>query len=279
MIFKKFFALLLCAVITASLASCQKNDETDFPEITSSTSAYQNKMLSTTPSQTSPETPESTEQEQSSSTAGKKNITGPTGWNKSQVIDFYKRAASASDKSTVSEQSVTLQEFTISSGSYERILKIISPAMTKLLSELSSQKNGITGDFSLLNETDVKAAQAYTIGNNTAVELVLYDQNSEAESGQKNSSVSHAVATVKDVGAVISAMKRLSIPLEIPEDNVKINYTNATVRVLIDSGGKIINGTWSYRAIINLEDYSAFGQTIPSTRVVLDNTVTVNGGF
>lgn len=279
MTFNKFIAPVFCVLISISLVSCQKTDEAPFSSENPTTVFQKNTDSSATSSDTSAKNSETSSQDTASSSAEKKSSAVPSDWDKAQVIEFYKRAASASDKEIVSEQNITLQEFTISGGSYERLFKIITPAMTKFLSDLSSPKSGITGEISLLNEADAKSAKAYTIGENTAVELVLYDQSSGIEADPKNNSVGHGITTVKDVGTVIDGMKLLGIPLEISEDNVKINYTNAMLRVLIDKEGKITNGTWSYRATINLSNYAAFGQTMPSTRVVLDNVISVNGGF
>ena len=49
--------------------------------------------------------------------------------------------------------------------------------------------------------------------------------------------------------------------------------------MVIDSNGKIANGTWSYTVAINLNQYKVGNKTVESTKIVMNNVLTVNGGF
>ena len=52
-----------------------------------------------------------------------------------------------------------------------------------------------------------------------------------------------------------------------------------TVKVVVDSDGKIINGTWKYTVEIRMDNYKAFGTAVATTSVIMDNVITVNDGF
>ena len=48
---------------------------------------------------------------------------------------------------------------------------------------------------------------------------------------------------------------------------------------LVDENGRIIRGTWKYTVEIRLKNYKAFGADVESSSIVMDNIITVNGGF
>ena len=58
-----------------------------------------------------------------------------------------------------------------------------------------------------------------------------------------------------------------------------IKYTNPVIKAVISDDGRILNGTWSCTVEISLSDYKFAGSPVDSTMVVLDNKITVNGGF
>ena len=91
--------------------------------------------------------------------------------------------------------------------------------------------------------------------------------------------VGHAITTVGDINIVADQFNDLGLPIEISAENTVIRYTNPVVKVLIGPDGKIINGTWSYTVEITLNDYYVGKSPVETTTVVLDNVITVNGGF
>ena len=74
-------------------------------------------------------------------------------------------------------------------------------------------------------------------------------------------------------------LKEFGLPIEISLDKAVLSYSEPHIRVLVDENGKIINGTWEYTVEISLSDYTFAGAKVDSTVVVLENTITVNGGF
>ncbi len=196
-----------------------------------------------------------------------------------QIVEFYKAAAKKSNPSIKSEQMITLKSINVNNGEYEGLFEFITPIMSKLLANNSKEKDGVTGGFSNLSAADVKSAKAYRMGENTVVEMVMKDQVSGAREDALTGSVGHAITAVGDIGVVIEQMKDLGLPLEISDSNTKIYYTNPTVKVLVNGRGEIVKGTWFYTVDIRLNNYKAFGKAVNTTSVVMDNEITVNGGF
>ena len=86
----------------------------------------------------------------------------------------------------------------------------------------------------------------------------------------------------KVVGDLLSIMRQLKekgLPIDISVENTVVTYSEPVIKAVVDSDGKIVNGTWSCTVEVNLSDYKFAGSKVDSTVVVLDNTITVNGGF
>ncbi len=203
----------------------------------------------------------------------------PAAWSKAQIVDVYKNAAKKSNASAKSEQSIVLKSISVNNGEHEGLFEFITPIMSKLLANNSKEKDGITGGYNNLIESDVAFAKAYKSGSNIAIEMVMNEQISGARDDALTGSVGHAITAVGDINVVTKQLKDLGLPLEFSEKDTKIYYTNPTVKVIVNGNGEIVNGTWSYTVDINLNNYKAFGKAVDTTSVVMENTVTVNGGF
>lgn len=203
----------------------------------------------------------------------------PSEWTKTEIIDAYKKAAEKSDKTAKSEKAITMKDFSINNGQYENVIDFVMPIMSKLLANNSTAEDGITGGYKNLSEADVKSAKAYPVGNNTAIELVLNNQTDGPYADALGGPVGHAITAVGDISVVTDQINDLGIAIQISEKDTKINYTNATVKVLIDKDGNIIKGTWKYTVDIQLNNYKVGKSTVEQTSVVMDNVITVNGGF
>lgn len=212
-------------------------------------------------------------------TATSADIADPSAWSIEQIIEAYKDSAKKSDSKVKSEQSISLKSISVNNGEYEGLFEFITPIMSKLLANNSTEKDGITGGYKNLSVSDVATAKAYKVGNNIAIEMVMKDQISGAKEDALSGSVGHAITAVGDISVVTQQLTDLGLPLEISEKDTKIYYTKPVVKVLIDKNGEIINGTWSYTVEISLNNYKAFGKTVNTTSVIMDNTITVNGGF
>ncbi len=198
---------------------------------------------------------------------------------KAEIVEFYKTAAVKSDSQVKSKQDIYLKSITINNGQFEKVMDFVTPIMAKLLANNSKETDGITGGYTNMTEADVQSAKVYQAGENTAIELFMKTQVGGARDDMYAGPVGHAVATVGDIGVVTDQLKDLGLPMEISDENTSVHYTNPAVRVIIDKNGNIIRGTWSYTVDIRLNNYKVFGKPVNSTSVIMENVITVNGGF
>lgn len=199
----------------------------------------------------------------------------PTAWTKAEIIEACKKAAEKSHASVKSSHSVTLTKISINGeelgGGFDFIKKIIST----FISNNTEETQGITGGYQKLVEADVSNAKAYSVGNNTAIELILHEQTDGAKADIHGGSVGHAIDVVGDISSVTNELTELGLSIEISSETTTIHYTNPTVKVLVDGNGRIISGTWRYTVEIKLKDYKVFGADVSSSSIVMDNVITV----
>lgn len=286
--FKVLLSLFLTFALTFLLVSCDDKKEVDVTSNNTSTKSeefvsddYQSEAyveLDTTET-VLVSTAHNEENSVTIQTATSADIADPSAWSIEQIIEAYKDSAKKSDSKAKSEQSISLKSISVNNGEYEGLFEFITPIMSKLLANNSTEKDGITGGYKNLSVSDVASAKAYKVGNNIAIEMVMKDQISGAQEDALSGSVGHAITAVGDISVVTQQLTDLGLPLEISEKDTKIYYTKPVVKVLIDKNGEIINGTWSYTVEISLNNYKAFGKTVNTTSVIMDNTITVNGGF
>lgn len=287
---KRIFAAVFSAAAMLVLTACQGNNEPDIDYESSTASVTQDIAadVSAVPKTTvtdvtdlvsdeyiSAENEENSTAEESTST----DSDNPADWSVEEIIELYKSAAKKSHASAVSTRSIALKSISVNNGEYEGLFEFITPIMSKLLANNSTEVEGITGGYNNLAPSDIVSAKAYKDGNNTVVEMVMKEQVAGASDDALEGSVGHAITAVGDISVVTTQLKDLGLPLEISEKDTKIYYTKPTVKVLINSNGKIVNGTWKYTVDINLNNYKAFGKAVNTTSVVMDNTITLNGGF
>lgn len=201
-------------------------------------------------------------------------------WSVAQITDYYKNAAYKSNKKVKSEQIITLKDFSINNGQYENVIDFVIPLISKFIANSSTEKDGITGGFTNLAASDVHSARAYKCGNNTVIEMVMVNQTDGAKGDMLGGSVGHAISVIGDITQVTNQLSNYGLPeIRISDKDTKINYTNATVKTVISPEGEIINGTWEYTVEINMNNYKVGNSTVENTSVVMDNVITVNGGF
>lgn len=277
MIFKKILAAALSLTLVFSCAACGRQAENE--AVTESETLYvpeENITTAVTEITTAPEdiTAEVSTEETTAATTAQ-----PTEKSKAEIVAMYKTAAEKTHKSAKTYRAISLVDFSINNGQYANVIDFVMPIIGKLLSNNSEEVDGITGGFKNLTEADVKAAKTYTVGDKTVIELTLHEQRGGPRDSEFSGSVGHAITAVGDIGYVTDQIKDLGIPLEISDEHTYIDYTNPTVKVLIDSNGKIVNGTWSYTVAINLNQYKVGKTTVESTKIVMNNVLTVAGGF
>lgn len=273
---KRVFWVLLSFILILSFTSC-KNDSDVTPEENEVTEIYSDIITETVDSEDISVTTSADNSSEVSTNAetSTDEAADPANWSTEQIIDAYKKAAQKSNSKVKSAHGIELKKVSVNDDEIDFII----PIMQKLLENNSEEKDGITGGFNKLNSSDVKSAKAYRSGNNTVIELVMKDQVSGAREDALEGSVGHAITAVGDIGVVVDQLTDLGLPLEISDKDTKIYYTDATVKVVINPSGEIVNGTWRYTVDINLNNYKAFGQDVKTTSVVMVNSLTVNGGF
>lgn len=203
----------------------------------------------------------------------------PEAWTKSEIVEAYKKAAEKSNNNVKSEQIINLKNISINNGQYEGVIDFVMPIMSKLLSNNSKDTEGITGGYKNLVESDVSNAKAYAVGDKIAIEMTMRNQVDGAKSDPLSGSVGHAITAVGDISAVTKQLNDLGLPIKLSDKDTSIHYTNAKVKVLIDKDGNIVKGTWSYTVDIRINNYMVGNSTVESTSVLMDNIITVNGGF
>ncbi len=277
MIFKRLLAAALSLTLALSCTACGRQAENE--AVTESETLYvpeENITTAVTEITTAPEdiTAEVPTEETTAATTAQ-----PTEKSKAEIVAMYKAAAEKTHKSAKTYRTISLVDFSINNGQYANVIDFVMPIIGKLLSNNSEEVDGITGGFKNLTEADVKAAKTYTVGDKTVIEFTLHEQRGGPRDSEFSGSVGHAITAVGDIGYVTDQIKDLGIPLEISDEHTYIYYTNPTVKVLIDSNGKIVNGTWSYTVTINLNQYKVGKTTVESTKIVMNNVLTVAGGF
>ncbi len=200
-------------------------------------------------------------------------------WSTEEIVSFYKTAATDTGNSVKSEQVIALSDISVNNGELGGVFKYVTPILSKFLSGNTTVTDGITGEFELLAASDIVSAAAQKNEKGTVIELTLKEQTDKGGASSENGSVAHGISVVGDLLGVMAQLKDVGLPIEISVDKTVIRYTDPRVQVLVGSDGKIVSGTWSCTVEISLTDYTFAGAKVDSTSVVLENTITVNGGF
>ena len=199
----------------------------------------------------------------------------PADWSKERIIEEYKKAATKSNENATSTMKITLKDISVNNGEYDKAMSMVKPIIGKFIESSSTENAGITGGFYDLVPQDVSFAKAYKSGNNTVIELTMYEQTSGPKEDANSGSVGHAITAVGDISVVVSSLSDMGLPLELSEQDTVIYYTNPNVKVVIDENGEIVSGTWSYTVEICMNNMKAFGQTVEKASITMDNTITV----
>ena len=284
--FRNYLAVILSLLIAVSLSACgNESDNYVTQENTTVTEEAEKSEIIpdvTLPEEmpsvfSQPEIPADVEiTEASTDAVSEKELSALS---KAEMVELYKNAAVKSKSSVTSQHSAKVTKISINGselgGAFDFVKKIIS----SFISDNSEDTQGITGGYNKLCEADVKSIKVYPSGNNTAIEIVLNEQVDGAKAEIQGGSVGHAIDVVGDMSSVTGELTKLGLPIEIPEESTSVHYTNPSVKVLVDENGRIIRGTWKYTVEIRLKNYKAFGADVESSSIVMDNIITVNGGF
>ena len=267
---KRITAFAVALLMILSLGSCKDNSPADSPEESTNLTQDLNDNESVSDNVSADMSSPVTESDTSVSIPD-----DPSGWSIAQTVESYKNAAAKSTAKAVSQRKIDLKSISVNNGEYEGLFEFITPIMSKLLANNSEDVPGITGGFANLSEADVASAKAYKSGNNTVIEMKMKNQTAGMAEDANSGSVGHAITAVGDITVVTKQLKDLGLPLELSEKDTKIIYTDATVKVTLNSDGEIIDGTWSYTVEIRMDNYKAFGKAVRTTSVIMKNTITL----
>lgn len=269
----KLLALMMALALVFSLAACGGDDTTgDSSEANAGASNNAEETLDPAdPDATVPSGEESTVEGQSgetqndATTPNGDKVTTPggktddpattkantdTGLNttdKAQVVDAYKKAASAAGK-IKRVQYMKLTKFSLSESGKDSSLKGIAE---KLVGNADGQTGeGIPGNFGALTANDVSSAKATTKNGVTTINIVLNNQTDYAQGypGTKKDDawgagpVGHGVGVLGSIDSVVSQIPGCKVE---NEKDVTVTYTNAKINATIKNG-KVVSGDMSY---------------------------------
>ncbi len=286
---KRTVAFLSALIMTVSFAGC-KNDRTQDPnsDITAEKSTQEiiedvinEEVLRTTAVSASEKTTESVSDiiDNTKLSTAAVSVKNPSGMSEAEIIEAYKNAALKSESAVTSQHFVEITNIIINGEELGSGFDFIKKIINTFISNNTEDSKGITGGYKNLTENDALSVKAYAVGNNTAIEMVMKNQTDGAKTDVHSGSVGHAIDVVGDISVVTNELTELGLPIEIPSESTSIHYTNPVVKVLVDGNGKIIKGTWSYTVEIRLRNYKVFGTNVESSSIIMNNLITVNGGF
>lgn len=285
---KKILTLILSLVMIFALTAC--NDD-KYEDVVAEDSTNNNSHVSDDYTETEAQsdsvvadatetTTSSTENAETTTVSTTVKADDPSRWSKSKIVEVYKNAAAKSSTVT-SQQVMSLADISINNGdgAINSMFKLIRPIITKVLESNSTEFDGITGGHQNILVSDVYEAKAYASGENTVIEMTMKEQVDGAKADRYSGTVGHAISVVGDVSEVLQMLSDAGLSVKVADDDVTLTYTEPMFKVLIDSDGKIVNGTWSYLVDLNLANFSVGSVTVDNASAVIEYVITVNGGF
>ena len=269
---KKFFSLLLAAVMIFTLAACGGEKS---PEEQTTEQVQVNEELtdtvgtdSTAPSETEAATEgeaETTElnEEESSTEEATVLDADPANWTDEQIVSVYKAAARKTHPHVTSVQTMTMTELVVNDGDgwIGNLVDMITPFFIKALEKNSTEVEGITGGFENLTVSDAKSIKAYKSGKYTVIEMTMKEQTDGLHGDKYSGTVGHAISVVGDISVVEKEFPQLDIGFE--ESDITLRYQNPKLKVKINESGMIESGEWSYTVFVNLKNLRIDAKKVP----------------
>lgn len=211
----------------------------------------------------------------------KKNNTqlskNPSDWNKEQVVAFYK-AACADSSHVTSEQTMHMRKDSLKAeGGLGSFLGIAEPIIRGVMKLNHVDVPGITGGHENLSADDCKTAKAYKSGDYIVVEMTMKDQVDGIYGKRNEGHIGHAIFVVDGVAEVAEQFSQFDVRYK--DADIKIYYTDAKLKVKINSDGIIEKGTWTYVCTPVVNNLYIEGIVVNDAGAVIDYAVTLNGGF
>lgn len=298
---KKIVAILLVLSMMFAFVAC-KNDENNNPTEanTESTTEDQavnsadvdvepesstdedasNEESTTDKADDEPSTKENTDEEEETETTTVKPVSDdPEEWSKDEIVAFYKESAKKSHPTAKSSQTMVLNKLIVNDGdgALNFFINMLKPVIDTALKNNTTSYNGLTGGFTKLVSSDVKSAKAYKQGEYTVVELTMNEQTDGLYGDAQEGSVGHAINVLGNVAAAVEQFPDFDIKYK--EADIKVHYTEPTVKVKIDKNGKIAKGTWRYVSDIYIRHLEVSGIMIDKADAEIEYVIVVGGGF
>ncbi len=209
----------------------------------------------------------------------------PSTWTKEQVVEFYRNAA-INSKSQKSVEKKILSEMVVNDGDgiLGTLVEWVTPVLVSALEDSETEFDGITGGYEKIVAEDAQTAKAYKSGDYIVVEMTMKEQTDGIHADRYSGTVGHAISVLGDISAVAEALEgKLSIDFE--NADIKLRYSNPTIKVKINKNGIIEKGTWSYTIDITVANLYVAAVRFPISATVesaygsVDYIVTVGGGF
>ena len=269
---KKFFSLLLAAVMIFTLAACGGEKS---PEEQTTEQVQVNEELtdtvgtdSTAPSETEAATEgeaETTElnEEESSTEEATVLDADPANWTDEQIVSVYKAAARKTHPHVTSVHTMTMTELVVNDGDgwIGNLVDMITPFFIKALEKNSTEVEGITGGFENLTVSDAKSIKAYKSGKYTVIEMTMKEQTDGLHGDKYSGTVGHAISVVGDISVVEKEFPQFDIGFE--ESDITLRYQNPKLKVKINESGMIESGEWSYTVFVNLKNLRIDAKKVP----------------
>ncbi len=201
----------------------------------------------------------------------------PSDWSMEQVVEFYKKACINSSHVT-SRQTMHMRKDSLkAAGGLGSFLAIAEPIIRGVMKLNHTDVPGITGGHENLSVNDCETAKAYKDGDYIVVEMTMKDQTDGIYGKRNEGHIGHAIFVVDGVAEVAEQFSQFDVRYK--EADIKIYYTDAELKVKINSDGVIEKGTWNYVCTPHCDNLYIEGIMVNDAGAVVDYGVTLNGGF
>lgn len=199
----------------------------------------------------------------------------PSTWTTAQIVDYYKKAAAATEKAGCkSKQTMTLENLNGGSGATGALINLVGGAAKSALSKNSTEFDGITGGYEKLTASDLKSASAKKSGNYVIINMTPKDQTDGVNGKYDEGTVGHVVSVLDGVD---TAIKETGLSVDYSDGTIKLLYNNAyakNIKINMNTG-KIESGTWGHTVNATIDNVKVAIFTLKGASAVIKFTVTM----
>lgn len=294
MTMKKVLALCMAALMVLAFAACGAKDEEPAATVPAETQAVAEtetlpldaeeleEEVTEAAQETTEAAEEATEAAVEETEAAAEETTEEakkTPETKEEIVEFYKAAAAASDKAGVNTTNVMkLESLDGGGGAVGAFVNLLEPIVKSTLERNSSSDNHITGGYKNLTADDVASATAKDDGKYTTITINLKEQTDGMNGKSKEGHVGHGISVLDGMQQAIDQLNGLDV--DASGGTLAIRYNNAKIQVKVDNEtGKIVSGTWSYKANVTIDNVKGkigiIGVTLKGASAVISQTITM----